>query len=467
MNRNPLDRLDDALHSLADARLKRWQRLALLGAMAALLFGFLLTRSFPRLEGNHFGQLAVTAALFAFVGLLFMQAAFSRISRFEGSLALYLLAAAGCAALLLMRLSMLEKETGDYTYWLTKWYTQMQPLGFAQAMRADIGNYTMPYRYFVWIIAQIPLPDLYLFKLVTMLFEAALAREVMLLSEMNAGRPSLGRSLCIYFIVLALPTVVFNGAYWGQCDAIYTLFALYGLRMALEDKPYRSAAGFGLSLAFKLQAVFLFPILPILWGMKRLRVKHALALVGAWLAAMIPALLSGRSFAGVLSPYLSQMSDSMELTRNAPSVFQLFDSSEMNPWMFSNWGIAMAMGAAVVLCMLLWRCRDRLTPARLIDAAFLMALVVPYLLPHMHERYFFMADMLSIAYFAGNSRRAFAPALTILASLNCYLRYFQANRSFMPPALGSLLLLAVLVIAGAELMKGLGRRTGAGTDPQG
>ena len=465
MNRNPLDRLDDALHGLADARLKRWQRLALLGAMAALLFGFLLTRSFPRLEGNQFVQLAAIAALFTFVGLLFMQAAFSSISRFEGSLALYLLAALGCVMLLLMRLSMLEKETGDYTYWLTKWYTEMKPLGFGQAMRAEIGNYTMPYRYFVWMIAQIPLPDLYLFKFVTMLFEAALAREVMLLSEMNAGEPSLGRSLSIYFITLALPTVVFNGAYWGQCDAIYTLFALCGLRLALENRPHRAAIGFGLSLAFKLQAVFLFPILLVLWGMKRLKVKHVLTLWGAWLAAMVPALLCGRSFAGVLSPYFSQMNDSMELTRNAPSIFQLFDSSEMNPWMFSNWGIAMALGAAVVLCMLLWHCRNRLTPALVIDAAFLMVLVVPFLLPHMHERYFFMADMLSIVYFAGNGRRVLAPALTVLASLNCYLRYFQGGSAFMPSSLDSLLILAVLVGVGAELMRHFRQQGDAETAP--
>lgn len=449
---NPFDRLDDALHGLADARLKRWQRLALLGAMAALLFGFLLTRSFPRLQSGDMGQLAGTAAFFTLIGVLFMQVAYSRISRAEGSMAVYLLASVGCIAMLLIRLSMLEKETGDYSLCLSSWYEEMKPLGFAQAMRADIGNYTMPYRYLIWLITRVPIPDLYMFKFITLLFEAALAREVMLLSEIRAGNNSLGRGLALYMLTLALPTVVFNGAFWGQCDAVYTLFALYGLRMALKNKPYHSAAGFGLSLAFKLQAVFLFPILPVLWGMKRLKVKHVLALCGAWLAAMVPALLCGRSFAGVLSPYFSQMNDSMELTRNAPSIFQLFDSSEMNPWMFSNWGIAMALGAAVVLCMLLWHCRDRLTPALVIDAAFLMVLVVPFLLPHMHERYFFMADMLSIAYYAGRRERAHVPLLVITASFNSYLKYLQNFHSFVSPVIGTLALLFALVSAGAELM---------------
>lgn len=457
MRQNPLDRLDDALRALADAKPKRWQRLALLGAMTLAIFAFLLTRSFPRLEAGNLLQLALTAALFALVGLTMMLAAYRRIERSGGSLAIYLLASAACAAMLLMRMAMIEKNTGDYDNFLMHWYAQMQPLSFAEAMRADIGNYTMPYRYFIWLITRVPLPDVYMFKFVTLIFEAALAHEVMRLSEISRGEKSLGCSLTLYFVTLALPTVVFNGAFWGQCDAIYTLFALYGLRTALEGKPYRAAAGFGLSFAFKLQAVFLFPILPVLWAMRKLRVKHALTVIGAWVAAMLPALLCGRPLAGTISIYFMQMEDTMKLVRNAPSIFQLFESSEMNPWMFSNWGIAMAMGAALVLCMLLWRCRERLTPGLLLDGAFLMVLAVPFLLPHMHERYFFMADMLALVYFAGRFSRVYAPALVVLASFNGYLFFLQFYHTFVPQVVGALAMLLVMVLVGAGLMRDLQR----------
>ena len=466
MRQNPLDRFDDALHALADAKPKCWQRRVLLVVMALLVFAFLLTRSFPRLEAGNVFQLALTAALFALVGLTMMVPAYRRIARSGGSLALYLLASAACGALLLMRMAMIEKTTGDYDNFLMHWYAQMQPLSFAEAMRADIGNYTMPYRYFIWLITRVPLPDVYMFKFVTLIFEAALAREVMRLSEISRGEKSLGCSLTIYFVTLALPTVVFNGAFWGQCDAIYTLFALYGLRAALEGKPYRSAAGFGLSLAFKLQAVFLFPILPVLWAMRKLRVKHALTVLGAWAAAMLPALLCGRPFMSTISVYFTQMEDSMELVRNAPSIFQLFESSEMNPWMFSNWGIAMGMGAAIVLCLLLWRCRDRLTPGLLLDGAFLMALCVPFLLPHMHERYFFMADMLAMVYFAGRFRRVYAPTLVILSSFNSYLFFLQYLHTFVPQVIGALAMLLVLVLVGAGMMRDLqGTKAGEAAKP--
>lgn len=454
--RSPLDRLDEGLYALAGRTLRPWQRRALLGVVTAALFAFLLTRSFPQLEPGM-GPLALTAALFALTGLLFMLPAFGRIAREEGDLGVYLLCAAACGALLLARLAMLEKETGDYTVFLLPWYQQMQPLSFAQAMREEIGNYTMPYRYFIWLMTRVPLPPMYLYKLTTLLFEPLLAYAVMRLFELRAEKRSLGGALSAYLLTLALPTVVFNGAYWAQCDAIYTALLLYGLCAALEERPYRAMAGFGLALAFKLQAVFLFPLLPVLWAARRVRIKHLLALPGAWLAAQLPALLGGCAPVHVLSPYFAQLGYSMDLTLNAPSLFQLFVPEQMNPWMFRNYGIAMALVAAFGLCALLWRCRARLTPALLTDAAFLLVLAVPYLLPHMHERYFFAADALSVAYWAGKRGRFWAPLLTVLASFRCYLYFVQDGKSFVSGPAASLMMLTVLTLAGAGLAHDLQR----------
>lgn len=107
--RSLLDRLDEGLYALAGRALRPRQRRALLGAVTAALFAFLCTRSFPQLEPGV-GPLALTAALFALAGLLFMLPAFGRIAREEGDLGVYLLCAAACGALLLARLSMLERR---------------------------------------------------------------------------------------------------------------------------------------------------------------------------------------------------------------------------------------------------------------------------------------------------------------------------------------------------------------------
>ena len=62
-------------------------------------------------------------------------------------------------------------------------------------------------------------------------------------------------------MVLGLPTVIMNSAAWGQCDAIYSSLGLAALYLLITGRAVAAWALSGLSLAFKLQAVFLLPVL--------------------------------------------------------------------------------------------------------------------------------------------------------------------------------------------------------------
>ena len=66
-----------------------------------------------------------------------------------------------------------------------------------------------------------------------------------------------------------------------------------------------------------------------------------------------------------------------------------------------------------------------------------------------------MADMLSIAYYAGRRERAYVPLLVITASFNSYLRLLLNFHSFVAPVIGALALLVVLVGTGAELIRAI------------
>lgn len=60
--------------------------------------------------------------------------------------------------------------------------------------------------------------------------------------------------------VLLAPTVILNGSYWGQCDIIYSAFLLASIYFLSKRKDALSLIMYGLSISFKLQAIFLFPI---------------------------------------------------------------------------------------------------------------------------------------------------------------------------------------------------------------
>jgi Gpi18-like mannosyltransferase len=60
------------------------------------------------------------------------------------------------------------------------------------------------------------------------------------------------------------PAVVFNGAVWGQFDAIYTFFLVLSVILALASKPELSAATFTLSVLTKPQGIALAPLIAYL-----------------------------------------------------------------------------------------------------------------------------------------------------------------------------------------------------------
>ena len=83
-------------------------------------------------------------------------------------------------------------------------------------------------------------------------------------------------------------------------------------------------------------------------------------------------------------------------------------------------------------------------------AAVVFAVGVPLLLPHMHERYFFLADTLTLCWTC--TRRRYLPlaVLTQIASLGGYHAYLVLRYAF-PMGLGALMLLAVLIASLAAL----------------
>lgn len=69
----------------------------------------------------------------------------------------------------------------------------------------------------------------------------------------------------------------------------------------------------------------------------------------------------------------------------------------------------------------------------------------------MHERYFFLADVLSVLYAARHSRRRFLPILVSGASLTSYASYLMRQVP-IDQRVSAMMMLAGLVIVGYDLL---------------
>ena len=348
------------------------------------------------------------------------------------------------AGAVVIRYFLLDYESGDYLTFLAPWTEFFREHGGFKALGLSVGNYNLPYLYFLALFSYIDISELYLIKLLSIVFDVLLAWACMkLCSRFVQGRL---RLIICFFAVLLFPTVVLNGAYWAQCDSIYTFFAVFALYLALSDKPVGAMVSITASFAFKLQAVFVMPIFFVLLVAKKIKFKHLFIFPAAYVIMMLPAVIAGRPLWDTLTLYLSQagtVGDAMNY--NAPSLTSMFRWGEDT----GMWSTALVIAAFVFMFLVFAVAivnRKKLDDRVIFGMAVLLAIGIPYLLPHMHDRYFFSGGMLCIVLAVSDLRFALMPVLAELASLHCYYAYFS-RYYLVQPRIGGELMLVVLVLA--------------------
>ena len=272
---------------------------------------------------------------------------------------------------------------------------------------------------------------------------------------------------------LLLPTVVLNSSYWGQCDSIYASLALLALDQQLRRRTVWAGVFIGLAIAFKLQAVFLLPVLAMVWVTQPIRWRRSLLAVAlipvTFVVTLLPALAAGASVSALARIYPAQISDSgmgaaapggggggrtgggagnggaggpasggsagggdggsgpgggsgagggvpggvgfggrgggggagttgtagAPYTRNAASFYQWLSSDSGPIWRDLGFAlVAVTIGIAIGVA---WRNRHRISIETLVTLAATQLVAIPFFLPEMHDRYFYLADALLVA----------------------------------------------------------------------
>jgi len=82
-------------------------------------------------------------------------------------------------------------------------------------------------------------------------------------------------------------------------------------------------------------------------------------------------------------------------------------------------------------------------------------LVLPFFLPEMHERYFYLADIVSIIYAFYFPRYFYVPVIEQLCSLMSYIPYLLTTTAVVNLAYVAFAMLLLIVITLADLVKTL------------
>jgi Gpi18-like mannosyltransferase len=370
------------------------------------------------------------------------------------------------AVSLAVRLAAYHIVTSDYTYFVAKWFTQLQIHPWLSAFQQPFADYAPLYLYMLKILTFIPVNSLYSEKTLSFLFDILVAYGAYLLVKYTAPIKYSSEQLFLVFaVMLSVPTIVVNTSLWGQSDSIYAAGVVFSLYYILRDRPLPAVLAFAFALCVKAQAIFFLPVLLGYYFRKDFRLAWQLLLIpAAFFVSVLPAWLGGGSFTQLLFTYLHQSGEYTDLSVSAQSVFAYVQyssaSGEVRNVLFVL-GLLIALLVVVGIVALIARLpKEKYTPTTVVLISVLCVLLLPYVLPRMHERYFYLADVLSVVYAFYNPRHYFLPIAVIFASLISYMPFLSGQVSWFTGLhidlrIGATILLVSLGFIGVILFRRL------------
>ena len=383
--------------------------------------------------------------------------------------AAWLVAAVLAGAALAVRVRLYPIITSDYTVFLSPWYDFILAHGRFAALGQKFSNYNPPYLYLLALTTYLPISKLAAIKSLSVVFDVVLAGWVVALLRLKYRRPWV--PLLGGLLVLWLPTVMIDSAAWGQCDAMYTSFCLGSLYWLLRRRWAAACALFGVALAFKLQAIFLLPVLVMLALKRTLPLRHLALIPAVYAALLLPAVLAGHDVTSLALVYVQQAvtgglvgtdaaggnlaavdpaNSFASLSFNTPSLYQWLKDT---PLAYNKWlGIVLAALAVGALTVVMLRRATTVSTELLLSLSLACAVAIPFFLPAMHERYFYLADLLALIYALYRPRFALLALGLEAASLLSYTPYFW-DREVVSLPLVATVVLAIVIVAVTRVLQ--------------
>ena len=336
---------------------------------------------------------------------------------------------------LIARYLLIEYASGDYEMFLKPWFNELKSFGGLGGLAYDIGNYTPGYMTILALLTYLPIKSVISIKIVSIIFDiiGAVAVKKIVEELLHDKKYKDKIALLMYAVCLFLPTVLLNSAYWAQSDSIYTSFVLISI-LYLVKKNFKKAIIFwSIALAFKFQAIFIFPLYVLIYiaDHKNIKFRYLLYIPLIIFMFSIPKVIySGDLLAG-FKVYVNQAGTyDQYITLNFPNIYSIFlkGSEASNPNLIntpfkelSTIGIIATFAILATFAYFVYNKKIKFDKNAIIEFGLLSILITTFFLPQMHERYLFMGDIIALLYLVVNRKNYFVPLMIEFISLNGYM----------------------------------------------
>lgn len=361
---------------------------------------------------------------------------------------------------LFARIAVIDFVSGDYASCLEPWFYQLKDNGGLSALKLNIGNYNLPYLTILALLTYLPVEPIVSIKMVSIICDyicaLAVLKIVYIVFKNNKNKDFF--ALLLYGVVLFLPTVLLNSACWGQADSIYVAFILLAISALLEEKYLKAFIYLGVSFAFKLQFMFILPLFILIYMSKRkFPLYYFLIIPAVNIIMCLPAIIAGKPIASCIDIYVSQTSQySAYLSMNFPGVYNLiFPTNSYNYVMapneyMSKMGVMCTIFVFAIMAFMVLYKKIKFDKQQIIEFGLWSVMIATFLLPHMHDRYLFAGDILSVLYCIYNKDKLYVPIGISLISMYGYTG-FLFGKNPVPIQYLSFMYLVLIVIVTKDI----------------
>lgn len=306
---------------------------------------------------------------------------------------------------------------------LTRWYYELIEAGPSlKSLYYFRGDYPLTYIFIIWLLTKVPIKFAYTIKFASIILDYLMAFLFGKVAE-NVY-PNEQKSFCLgYGIVMFLPTVIMNSAFWGQSDCFYGAFVMGVLLCLLKGKYPQMMLFLGIAFSYKLQTVFILPfVLMYYWIERKFSARLFLIVPAVMIGMHIPAIMAGYSPMIAFSQFMGQSEAYPFLYYFYPNFWFFFQAQPY--FRFGMSATFLTIAALLVFVVLLVKKGVRITNERVLPIALWIMFTCVMFLPAMHERYTYMPEILACLYGIKHPKKIWLPIGLLVAVIPKYLWTF-------------------------------------------